>query len=1237
MSIFRFFTKPSSEDPIKIINLIDEEKPMSKRYVFMINYITKLSKPDEKFNLRLYDFFKDHGETVLIICLAHIHQSDSKLKIKSWEDVSNTFCTLQEFTRYGHFKKIEPVQNIAKLLLQDGNRIELKKIGLTLIMNVITHNENLKVPFEIFLATVDLSLTNITSPVQLPTREILAKQSDVKWLNIIRDLLKSYNSYQYLEIIKVSDHIKNFDLMKEPLILFKSILEYTLEGGVTENGLNIFDHFHKWFRILKQTYLLYLYPDLGNVDFNKGFMECPDIYHFIVVIWINKFIEMEDINSNLFIYEADRTLILKILEKSFLWLSSTSKLSQKSAIQSFKIFRNWLNYIKYPTLKELTKEHFSLICLNHISCVFTMKAQNFPERTEICLKSQELFKIFNQNFKDNPNLFKLLLTICEGLDSRESHEKLFENFLGFLLKILKTANWNKLKTLKEFEYYLHKWCEKYVSLFQIWKKNLLEIIESPNMKDLADSSMLIQIFKIIGNGVEFNQNSQVEWASSVHEVIQNMLEKRFAPFFVLELFFEDLSKIVLIGEENASMICLNAICQVFSRDSLGVPSLLQTRHFFYIIAQSINKKFLVETILRHSSIILDYTGMHSLAELLLGLAFEYPVEGLQTIFKVISFPNHYKTTTLLGLNKDKSNYLKLKPAIFKFFCNSRLNPPPYSLLDGLTVFIIEEIANDCEEYVEKGVDLLLNNCTHPDSNISSTALLNISIIVQTFSTDFNKSSALVQIIPKLHLKILEFLVTKVMKPKKIDKENLIVNIVDATVSVMMNLKVQVDEGILKVLFQRICKFGVLLDENSKLKSYFNTIISLLGFYYLNFPFPYTSIEIFDSDFEMLVNKNGEYFIMNKNTLVCVYKDKFLIRNQFGKFLFSCQNYSIFNSETFSDDKSQLRQLLNRSQFNLQTIDTEDPLKNSPSIEFLLLWIQKTYDLNSNESFNIPETLEVPELPPLITKCERKQTNFNEQDENVENISKIFLANLGLLNGLNKLEINEQLERSISLLDGVKSREQLKIAVLYVKQGQDCEKLILANSTCSQGFKLFLQKLGKPVNLESHPCNLGALDPNGTCGRTSIAYIDWEVEIMFHVPVLMPTDPSDPQQVLKKRHVGNDLVSIVWSENWKEYRPDTFVTHFNFVNIIIYPTGTQLYRICIQNKLNLNFGPLKDGMVVNWKILPFLIRSTAINANKAIKVYKFPMLEKQTMIRQKKILEIYSDQVSEKDKKGGVGK
>ena len=40
------------------------------------------------------------------------------------------------------------------------------------------------------------------------------------------------------------------------------------------------------------------------------------------------------------------------------------------------------------------------------------------------------------------------------------------------------------------------------------------------------------------------------------------------------------------------------------------------------------------------------------------------------------------------------------------------------------------------------------------------------------------------------------------------------------------------------------------------------------------------------------------------------------------------------------------------------------------------------------------------------------------------------------------------------------------------------------------------------------------------------------EIMFHVSTMLPFTPDNPQQVERKRHIGNDIVIIVF-QDWDE--------------------------------------------------------------------------------------------------------
>jgi hypothetical protein len=50
--------------------------------------------------------------------------------------------------------------------------------------------------------------------------------------------------------------------------------------------------------------------------------------------------------------------------------------------------------------------------------------------------------------------------------------------------------------------------------------------------------------------------------------------------------------------------------------------------------------------------------------------------------------------------------------------------------------------------------------------------------------------------------------------------------------------------------------------------------------------------------------------------------------------------------------------------------------------------------------------------------------------------------------------------------------------------------------------------------------------------------------MFHVGTLLPFTPQDEQQVERKRHIGNDVVVIVFVEGDQLFDPLQFSSHFN---------------------------------------------------------------------------------------------
>ena len=79
--------------------IIDEEKPINKRYNALITYIQKLSKqPYNIFNPRLYDFYKEYHEAVAKVCITHLFQSEIKVKLKTWGEATDNLNALIDLT-----------------------------------------------------------------------------------------------------------------------------------------------------------------------------------------------------------------------------------------------------------------------------------------------------------------------------------------------------------------------------------------------------------------------------------------------------------------------------------------------------------------------------------------------------------------------------------------------------------------------------------------------------------------------------------------------------------------------------------------------------------------------------------------------------------------------------------------------------------------------------------------------------------------------------------------------------------------------------------------------------------------------------------------------------------------------------------------------------------------------------------------------------------------------------------
>ncbi|CAI5695424.1 unnamed protein product [Oreochromis niloticus] len=199
-----------------------------------------------------------------------------------------------------------------------------------------------------------------------------------------------------------------------------------------------------------------------------------------------------------------------------------------------------------------------------------------------------------------------------------------------------------------------------------------------------------------------------------------------------------------------------------------------------------------------------------------------------------------------------------------------------------------------------------------------------------------------------------------------------------------------------------------------------------------------------------------------------------------------------------------------------------------------------------------------------------------------------------------LRKNEKLLRELKNLDSRQCRETHKIAVFYVAEGQEDKHSILTNTAGSQAYEDFVSGLGWEVDLTTHCGFMGGLQRNRSTGQTTPYYATSTTEVIYHVSTRMPHD-QDLNLTKKLRHLGNDEVHIVWSEHSRDYRRGIIPTEFGDVLIIIYPMKNHMYSIHILKKPEVPFfGPLFDGAIVDMKILPTMVRATAINASRALK-------------------------------------
>ncbi|KAF9312993.1 Rap1 GTPase-activating protein 2 [Podila horticola] len=221
--------------------------------------------------------------------------------------------------------------------------------------------------------------------------------------------------------------------------------------------------------------------------------------------------------------------------------------------------------------------------------------------------------------------------------------------------------------------------------------------------------------------------------------------------------------------------------------------------------------------------------------------------------------------------------------------------------------------------------------------------------------------------------------------------------------------------------------------------------------------------------------------------------------------------------------------------------------------------------------------------------------------------------------LKKVQNNQHFEKELAKFDETMLRFNYKFGVLLVRPGQKCEEDWFGNQTgASARFQEFLESgaLGQKVALKGFERFSAGLDTRlGETGEYS--YFDtWGdgFEIMYHVSTMLPFNTLDPQQIQRKRHIGNDIVCIVFVDGDQPFVPNAIKSQFLHIFAVVHPIslpdGTRGYSVTIACDEQVpEFGPpLPDPPIFrNSTELRAFLLCKMINGENA--AYKAPRLIK----------------------------
>ncbi|CAH0714429.1 unnamed protein product, partial [Brenthis ino] len=270
-------------------------------------------------------------------------------------------------------------------------------------------------------------------------------------------------------------------------------------------------------------------------------------------------------------------------------------------------------------------------------------------------------------------------------------------------------------------------------------------------------------------------------------------------------------------------------------------------------------------------------------------------------------------------------------------------------------------------------------------------------------------------------------------------------------------------------------------------------------------------------------------------------------------------------------------------------------------------------IRTSELLTLRGSLLEDALPTVKPSNNSATYNTKEVLEYVAPELQLSCLRLGVTNG----GAEEQLLR----LDEQRVTRHYKVGVMYCKSGQSTEEEMYNNQEAGPAFVEFLQMLGQTVRLKDFDKYKAGLDNRTDSTGLYSVYTTYQgCEIMFHVSTMLPYTPNNRQQLLRKRHIGNDIVTIVFQEpGAAPFTPRNIRSQFQHVFVVVRVidpcTENTHYSIAVSRAKEVPlFGPpIKDGAVYpKGEAFTDLLLSKVINGeNAAIQSPKFSTMATRT--------------------------